>query len=50
MAYSIAETCEAIGVTRPTLYKLIAEARLRTVKVGTRRLVPATEIERLLAS
>lgn len=50
MAYSIEETCVALGITKPTLYMLIADARLRTVKAGTRRLIPVAEIERFLAA
>jgi excisionase family DNA binding protein len=49
MAYSMAETAAALGITKPTAYKLVAQGRLRTVMVGARRLVPITEIERLLA-
>lgn len=49
LAYSILETCAALGITRPTLYKLISDGRLRTVTIGTRRLIPATELDRLLA-
>jgi excisionase family DNA binding protein len=46
----MAETAQALGITKPTAYKLIAEGRLRTVMVGARRLVPVSEIDRLLAS
>lgn len=49
MAYSVLETCATLGITRPSLYGLIADGRLRTIKVGSRRLIPVNEIERLLA-
>ncbi len=49
LALSIDEACASIGVTRPTLYKLIASAQLRTCTVGRRRLVPVSELERFLA-
>ncbi len=49
LAYSVLESCAALGITRPTLYGLIADGRLRTIKVGARRLIPATELHRLLA-
>lgn len=52
LAYSIDETCTALGITKPTLYKLIASGKLRTVKMeGSkhgRRLVPVAEIHRFL--
>jgi excisionase family DNA binding protein len=48
LAYSIDETASMLGVSRPTLYKMIWRAELRTVKVGSRRLVPASELDRLL--
>ncbi len=35
------------GVCRATLYKLIDDGELRTVRLGRRRLVPADEINRL---
>lgn len=49
MAFSVLEACTALGITRPTLYGLIADGRLRTVKIGARRLIPTTELDRLLA-
>ena len=48
-AYSIAETCQALGVSRMTVFGLISGGRLRTVMVGKRRLIPATELDRLLS-
>lgn len=47
-AYSVDQTCIALGVSKPTVYKLIEQGRLRTVSVGRRRLIPATELARLL--
>jgi excisionase family DNA binding protein len=49
IAYSMAEACAALTISRPTLYKLIAEGRLRTVMLGGRRVVPAEALEQLLA-
>lgn len=48
LAYSVAETCDSIGITRPTLYKLIADGRLRSVKIGTRRIITADSLNELL--
>jgi len=48
-AYRIDEAAAAIGLSRSTLYKLIAAGTLRSVKVGGRRLVPVASLEALLA-
>lgn len=47
---SIQEACEAIGVSRRTVYKLTASGRLATVKIGRRRLVPPSEITRMTSA
>jgi len=49
LAYSIAEFCAAIGVSRPTYYKLVDDGRVRPVKVNGRVLIPTAELDRLLA-
>lgn len=41
---SIPEAAAALGVGRSTVYKEIAVGRLRTIKVGRRRLVPSGAI------
>ena len=48
-AYSIDEVAEALGISRPMVYKLVAEGRLRFVPAGARRLIPAAALEELLA-
>ena len=45
----IAEVCAALGVSKPTYYVMIEKGQIRTVAIGRRQLVPATELERLLA-
>ena len=47
-AYTVDQVCVVLGLSRFTVYKLIAENKLRTVMVGRRRLIPRTEIDRLL--
>ncbi len=47
LAYSIAESEVLSGLSRSSLYRLIAAGRLRTVQLGRRRLVPSGELERL---
>ncbi|MDA0284783.1 MAG: excisionase family DNA-binding protein [Planctomycetota bacterium] len=48
LALSMEETAQAIGLCGKTVGKLIADGRIRFVSVGTRRLVPLTEIQRWL--
>jgi excisionase family DNA binding protein len=45
---SIRETAEMCGLSRATLYRLIADGRLATLKIGARRLVRPEAIEALL--
>ena len=47
LAYSLAESEALSGLSRSSLYRLIAAGRLRTIVHGRRRLVPAHELERL---
>ena len=48
MALSLEESAKAIGLCSKTVSKLIADGRLRAVNVGTRRLIPVTELQRWL--
>ena len=48
LALSIREAEQASGLSRATLYRLIGSGKLKTVKVGARRLVPITSIDALL--
>lgn len=49
LAYSVSEACKALGISRSHLYEQVRRKRLRIVKIGSRTLVPASEIERLLS-
>jgi excisionase family DNA binding protein len=42
--------CECYGISRATAYKLMKLGKLRTVRVGGRRLVPVDVAEALLQS
>ncbi len=46
-ALGMAETAGAFGISRDVLDKAIREGRLRSIKIGERRLIPASEIERI---
>ncbi len=47
-ALSIKEAAEACGLSRATMYRLLNDGKLTTIKVGARRLVPVTSIDALL--
>ena len=47
LAYSLAESEALSGLSRSSLYRLIAAKKLKTVQYGRRRLVPRDELERL---
>jgi excisionase family DNA binding protein len=47
-ALSIEETAKTCGLSRATLYRLIADGSLATLKIGARRLVPVAAIDALL--
>jgi excisionase family DNA binding protein len=50
LAYSIAESEALSGLSRSSLYRLIAAGELKTVQRGRRRLVPSAELERLCSA
>jgi len=49
-ALRVNEFCEAYGLSRSTVYKLMSEGKLTTVLVGGRRLIPVEAAEALLQS
>jgi excisionase family DNA binding protein len=40
LAYRVNEFCSVVGLGRTTVYALIAEGKLATIKIGNRRLIP----------
>jgi excisionase family DNA binding protein len=48
-ALSIREAAQACGLSRATIYRLIEQKKLATLKVGSRRLVRPEAIDALLA-
>jgi excisionase family DNA binding protein len=48
-ALSIRETARACGLSRATLYRLLKDGKLSTIKIGARRLVPIASIDLLLS-
>lgn len=48
LTLSIADTCEALSLSRSSIYKLIGANRLQTIKIGTRTLVTVASIKALV--
>lgn len=46
---TVSETAELLRCSESLIYAQLKDGRLRGVKVGRRRLVPMTEIEKLIA-
>ena len=47
LAYSVEEATHLVPVCRSTLFAMIGAGKIRTVRVGRRRLIPAAELQRL---
>jgi excisionase family DNA binding protein len=47
-AVSMHEAAVACNLSRSTLYRLLAQGKITTVKIGSRRLVPLSSIHDLL--
>lgn len=47
--YGINDVMEATGLGRTTVFGLIKDGKLRSVKVGRRRLVPAAALDEFIA-
>jgi excisionase family DNA binding protein len=47
--YSLGEACAYLRVSVPTLYNEINAGRIRTIRHGSRRYVPGSEIARVSA-
>jgi excisionase family DNA binding protein len=47
-ALRVNDFCESYGISRATAYKLMKRGKLRTVRLGGRRLVPVDVAEALL--
>jgi excisionase family DNA binding protein len=47
-AYSVRETARTTNLSYATIYRLIGKGKLRTVKIGGRRLIPASALDALL--
>lgn len=47
-ALSVTEFCDALSIGRTMFYQQLKAGRIRVLKVGTRTLVPASEVDAFL--
>lgn len=45
---TIKQACKRLMISRPTLYKLVNDGKLPSVKIGARRLIPVRAITELI--
>ncbi len=48
-AFSVPEAAHMCGVSRATLYRLLKEGKITSIKIGNRRLIRDDQINALLA-
>ena len=48
LAYSIPEAAHAISIGRSKIYSMIAAGTIETRKIGSRTIIPAASLHRLL--
>jgi excisionase family DNA binding protein len=48
LVYSILEAAYALNLSRATLYRLLAEGKIASIKIGSRRLILRSSIDDLL--
>lgn len=50
VVYRVEEAAEALRISRDSIYELIRSGRLRSIKVGARRLVPLVALTEYVTS
>ena len=48
LASTIPTACSRLGIGRTLIYDLLKHGKLRSIKLGTRTLIPESELQRLL--
>ena len=49
LSYRLPDAAAALGVSLRTLYRAVAQDRIKSVKLGGSRAIPAAEVERIAA-
>ena len=48
LTVTVPEVVQALGISRPTVYKLLASGEIKATRVGRRRwIIPRSEVDRL---
>lgn len=47
LAFTINDAARAVGLSRSTIYRLIAAKQLRTIRIGSRTLIPTASLQQL---
>lgn len=50
LAHPVNAACHRLGVSRTTLYELIASGEIKPIKIFSRTLIPEQELQRYMAS
>jgi excisionase family DNA binding protein len=48
LAHQIPEACRRIGVARTSIYELIKAGEIKSIKIGSRTLIPESELQRFI--
>jgi excisionase family DNA binding protein len=49
LANQVPQACARLGIGRTAFYELLKSGEIRAIKVGTRTLVPESELQRFIA-
>ena len=49
LAHPVQEACSRLGIGRVKLYELLKSGQLRGFKIGNKRLIPESELHRIIA-
>ena len=49
LAYSVSDSAKALSVSRQSVRRLVSTGELRSLRIGSRVLIPRSELERFLA-
>jgi len=50
LAHRIPDACRRLGIGRSSLYELIRTGEVRTIKIGSRTLIPEAELQNVIDS
>lgn len=49
LAHRIPDACRRLGVGRSSLYELIKSGEIRSIKIGSRTLIPEEDLQRIVS-